>query len=51
MKGGIPEEKIAEIKEKARLVEVVSDHVSLRKAGKTIWVCARFTRSEPLPSR
>ena len=49
MKGGIPEEKIAEIKEKARLVEVVSDHVSLRKAGKNYLGLCPF-HSERTPS-
>jgi DNA primase len=49
MKGGIPEEKIAEIKEKARILEVVSDHVSLRKAGKNYLGLCPF-HSERTPS-
>ena len=49
MKGGIPEEKIAEIKAKADLVEIVSDFVSLRKAGKNHLGLCPF-HSERTPS-
>ena len=49
MKGGIPEEKIAEIKGKAHLVEVISDLVSLRKAGKNYLGLCPF-HSERTPS-
>jgi DNA primase len=49
MKGGIPEEKIAEIKAKADLVAIVSDFVSLRKAGKNHLGLCPF-HSERTPS-
>jgi DNA primase len=49
MRGGIPEEKIAEIKGKASIVEVISDFVSLRKAGKNYLGLCPF-HSERTPS-
>jgi DNA primase len=49
MKGGIPEEKIAEIKSKASIIEVISDFVSLRKAGKNYLGLCPF-HSERTPS-
>jgi len=49
MKGGIPEEKIAEIKAKANVVEIVSEFVSLRKAGKNHLGLCPF-HSERTPS-
>ncbi len=45
----IPEEKIAEIKEKASIVEVISDFVSLKKAGKNYLGLCPF-HSERTPS-
>jgi DNA primase len=49
MRGGIPEEKITEIKGKASIVEVISDFVSLRKAGKNYLGLCPF-HSERTPS-
>ena len=49
MRGGIPEEKIAEIKAKASIVEVISDFVSLRKSGKNYLGLCPF-HSERTPS-
>ena len=34
MRDSIPEEKITEIRERASIVEVISDFVSLKKSGK-----------------
>ncbi len=45
----IPEEKIAEIKAKAKIVEVISDFVSLKKAGKNYLGLCPF-HSERTPS-
>lgn len=49
MKGGIPEDKIAEIKAKADLVEVISEFVSLRKSGKNFLGLCPF-HAERTPS-
>jgi DNA primase len=49
MKGSIPEDKIKEIKEKASIVEVVSDFVALRKAGRNHLGLCPF-HSEKTPS-
>jgi DNA primase len=49
MKGKIPEEKINEIRSRASMVEVISDFVSLRKAGKNYLGLCPF-HSERTPS-
>jgi DNA primase len=49
MKGKIPEEKINEIRSRASMLEVVSDFVSLRKAGKNYLGLCPF-HSERTPS-
>ncbi len=49
MKGSIPEDKINEIKEKASIVEVISDFVALKKSGKNYLGLCPF-HSERTPS-
>jgi DNA primase len=49
MRDSIPEGKIAEIKERARIVEVISDFVSLKKSGKNYLGLCPF-HSERTPS-
>ena len=49
MKDSIPEEKIAEVKERSSIVEVISDFVSLKKSGKNHLGLCPF-HSEKTPS-
>jgi len=49
MKDSIPEEKITEIRERASIVEVISDFVSLKKSGKNYLGLCPF-HSERTPS-
>jgi len=44
--GFIPEDKISEIKQAAEIVDIVSEAVLLKKAGKTSSAFVRFIRKK-----
>ena len=47
----IPEDKVLEIQNAADIVDIVSEVVHLKKAGKIFWAYARFTLKKHHPFR
>jgi len=47
LKSHIPDIKIEEIKSRANIVDLVSEYVTLKKAGRNFVVFALFTKKRP----
>jgi len=48
MKGGVTSDVIAEVRSRASIQEVISEHIVLKRAGKEYKGCARFITKSPL---